>query len=486
MEAKREKVFKENAQMIKMRGELQHNINVRAVAQEVKNCSEKGKKASIYHGSTNSTRALHFKKGEMIDVSALNHILKIDVANKYVSVEPNVPMDVLVKATLAHHLIPPVVMELPGITVGGDIQGGAGESSTFKYGSFHSCCEEYDIVLGNGTVITASAKKNKKIFRNIPCSYGSLGIIVRAKMRLIESKRYVHLAYHRVQSFEEAVQVIKNKIRENPDFIDSIMFERNFGVVMIGRLTNEEMLPTARFRRAHDEWFYIRAQKIAKKNKVWEENIPIVDYLFRYNRGAFWVGRDAFKAIHIPFNRLTRFIFHKGCTTRMLYRGLHAANISQEFVIQDLALPQEKTVHFLQWTDKKIGNYPLWLCPLKPERACLFSPVALDTNLIIDVGMWCGKRYDFSEFKKINKDIETKVKQLKGRKVLYAHSYYTQKEFWNIYDEKEYNALREKYHAAKIFPNIYEKITVQKRYKTSILKGFVKFLWSPFNLPIEK
>ena len=42
-------------------------------------------------------------------------------------VEPNVPMDRLVAATLQCGLIPPVVMEFPAITVGGGFTGTAGE-----------------------------------------------------------------------------------------------------------------------------------------------------------------------------------------------------------------------------------------------------------------------------------------------------------------------------------------------------------------------
>jgi FAD/FMN-containing dehydrogenase len=41
-------------------------------------------------------------------------------------------MDKLVKATLKYGLVPPVVTEFPGITVGGAIQGAAAETSSFR------------------------------------------------------------------------------------------------------------------------------------------------------------------------------------------------------------------------------------------------------------------------------------------------------------------------------------------------------------------
>lgn len=46
-------------------------------------------------------------------------MLQIKRNDKTVLVEPNVPMDKLVEATLAEGLLPKVVMELPNITVGG-------------------------------------------------------------------------------------------------------------------------------------------------------------------------------------------------------------------------------------------------------------------------------------------------------------------------------------------------------------------------------
>jgi FAD/FMN-containing dehydrogenase len=46
-------------------------------------------------------------------------VLQFNKVDKTVLVEPNVPMDKLVEATIAQGLLPKVVMELPNITVGG-------------------------------------------------------------------------------------------------------------------------------------------------------------------------------------------------------------------------------------------------------------------------------------------------------------------------------------------------------------------------------
>ena len=69
-------------------------------------------------------------------------------------------MDKLTEETMRHGLVPPVVPEFSGITAGRAAQGGAKESSSFKYGTVHDCCLEYEIILGNRELVTASREKN--------------------------------------------------------------------------------------------------------------------------------------------------------------------------------------------------------------------------------------------------------------------------------------------------------------------------------------
>lgn len=131
----------------------------------------------IYRGATNSTRHITFEKDKMVDISDLDHTLQIDPKRSVAIVEPNVPMDKLVQATLRHGLIPPVVMEFPGITVGGGIQGGAGESSSYKWGTFNHITNWYEVILADGTLVRASRQEHADLFWGSAGSYGSLGVI---------------------------------------------------------------------------------------------------------------------------------------------------------------------------------------------------------------------------------------------------------------------------------------------------------------------
>ena len=112
--------------------EKQHTADVKIVQEQVRHFYSQKKKVRIYHGTTNSTRSVKFEKEKFVDVSKFNRIISIDTDTNYVLVEPNVPMDKLVEETTKYGFVPPVVPEFPGITVGGGVQGGAEESSSFK------------------------------------------------------------------------------------------------------------------------------------------------------------------------------------------------------------------------------------------------------------------------------------------------------------------------------------------------------------------
>lgn len=463
----------------------EHTIAVQQVQEQMQVFYAKEQKVKIYHGTTNSIRAQKFESGKYVDVSKLNRIIEVNQTEKYVLVEPNVPMDTLIEATLEYGLIPPVVMEFPGITVGGGIQGGAGESSSYKYGLFHATCLEYELVLGNGERIIASPTQNPDLFFGTACSYGSIAIVTLVKLQLIPAKSHVHLTYETTRNFEDTVTLLQNKCSdETLDFVDGIIFSRERGVILSGRFSDEKELPIKTFRKSNDEWFYIHADDISRQHDVYEEIVPIRDYLFRYSRGAFWVGRHLFTYLRIPFTRLSRFILHKALNARTLYRGLHATNISQQYFVQDICLKEEAVIKFLQSIDQTLHIYPLWLCPLRTDRKSKFSPNYLDTKLVINVGVWGDIPRNYDNFIKQNKDVEKITIDLKGRKVLYAHAYYDRSDFWKIYDLEWYRALREKYFSHTVFPDIYDKTKVTEKYKPTIVLGILRALRSA-KLPTE-
>jgi delta24-sterol reductase len=451
-----------------------HHLKVQAIQKQIKDAYKRKQSVKLYHGSTNSLRRQDYRNSKVIDISDMDEIIDVDVEQRFAITEPNVPMDKLLQHTLKYDLMPLIVMEFPGITVGGAIQGGATESSAFKYGGFHDTCVEYEIILGNGDLLTVNKNNHNDLYKETACSYGTLGIITKVKLRLVPASRHVQLTYYRVNSFEEARELMLQQTTQKHDFIDGIMFASNRGVVMTGDMVNVMDFPRVTFHKFHDEWFYRHAEKIAAANKKYVEVTPITDYLFRYDRGAFWMARYVFTIMRTPFNRFTRFVFSPFCTTRFLYRQLHAANLSQRFIVQDLCIPESNVCKFLEYIDRRLHSYPLWLLPITARESAksLFTPLTGVDDIAINVGVWTEAK-NIEEFMAANLEIESEVHALGGRKTLYAHAYYTEDEFWSIYDKAAYAKLRKKYFADTTFRDIYSKVVVNEKYKSSIAKAIV-------------
>ena len=454
-----------------------HRIAVEKIAASVQHYFECREPFRIYHGSTNSTRQTMHRRENTVDISALSRVLKIDANARTALVEPNVPMDRLVESTLEHGLIPPVVMEFPGITVGGGFAGTGGESSSFKYGYFNETINSIELVLGNGDVVTASKEEKPDLFYGASGAVGSLGITTLLEIQLIPAKKYVKVTYHPVRTIPEAITKVRGETL-NPalDYVDGILFSKEHGVVVTGHLTDDIIPASAevqRFSDAKDPWYYlhVKEQTLGSAEPV-VEHIPLPEYLFRYDRGGFWVGALAFEYFKFPFNRFTRWCLDDFLHTRMMYRALHASRHARKYIVQDLALPFPTAEKFIDYTIDSFGIWPLWLCPLRQTRIPTFHPHSPKTEAdgqtlapMLNVGLWGppGPAHDDDddddEFLAKNRELEHKLRELGGMKWLYAQTYYQESEFWELFDRQWYDGLRRKYNAETL-PSVWHKVTV--------------------------
>ncbi|KAF2810344.1 FAD-binding protein [Mytilinidion resinicola] len=424
----------------------------------------------IFHGSTNSTRP--GGRQNTVDISALSRVLRVDTKTKMALVEPNVPMDRLVEATMQYGLVPPVVMEFPGITAGGGFAGTGGESSSFKYGYFNETVNSIEVVLGNGEVVTASEKENTDLFHGASGAVGTLGITTLLELQLVQAKKYVEATYHPVRSVAEAVAKVKEETL-NPahDYVDGILFSKDHGVIVTGRMTDS--LPSGsaiqHFSAPSDPWFYLHVHdRTLSATTPITEHIPLAEYLFRYDRGGFWVGRSAFSYFNFPFNKLTRWFLDDFLHTRMLYKALHASGQSRNYVVQDLAIPYPTVEKFIDYTVSSFNIWPLWLCPLRQSRLPTLHPHTSATETdkktlapLLNVGLWGFGPPDPAAFVTKNRELEAKLKELGGMKWLYAHTYYPEGEFWEMFDKEWYEGLRKKYHAERL-PSMWHKVRVDE------------------------
>lgn len=502
----------------------EHKQATAAVAAKVADFHKRKETFRIYHGSTNSTRIVEFEPDKMIDMSDFNHVLEVDAGRQVAVVQANVPMDTLVEATLQKGLVPPVVMEFPGITVGGGYMGVAGESSSWKYGFFDRTVNWVDVVLLTGETRRASATQNADLFKGLPGTYGTVAVTTLFEIQLIPAKDYVELEYFRLDGMAEVHRFIDEAIRmADVDYIDGISFAPEKTVIMLGRLTNRrpsKQKPQQTFSGRMDPWFYVHAENMCNASKAVAgdkqaaghvEMVPLVDYLFRYDRGAFWTGRYAFRRFHTPFNRVMRAILDPLMHTRPMYAALNASRYTTQYIIQDVAIPfdRKRVEELTLWNENNTNIWPVWLCPLriegkhtvplrarvgrevvldKPvefdekregwggitttqrapqpdgadgndkaddaaqEAAATWSdPASSDTQtdsqaeeaiMLLNFGIWGPGPLNHRKFVELNRELEATVARLGGFKWLYANAYYTEDEFWRIYDRQWYEWLR--------------------------------------------
>lgn len=454
-------------------------------------------------GHSNTTRTKAYKQNcSLLDLSQFRDVIHIHPHKKIAIVEPRVTMEQLLQATLPHHLVPLVLPEFKGITVGGAIMGGAGESSSHYWGCFNDICHSYDIICGNGDLLKASPHENQDLYYGIAGSYGSLGALVSAEIKLMPAQDFVYLQHHFLQPLE-AIAMMRDLLNSShpPIFIDGIIFNENLAVITEGNFQSNDNpsndIPLFSLKNPLSPWFFQHVKQLAieSQTETYAEKMSLEDYFFRYDLGGFWMGAYLFK---LPF--LARFIsqgilglktynregfteseihrFHHLPDPHMLGRVLlrpflksqklwallHKAEswIQKRIMIQDFCIPESQAMRFCNSILNIPAIFPCWLCPIKGTRTPqIFAPHFLskhhaDSHLI-NFGLY-GIPAHTSSIRQLTRMLEQKTHAYGGRKALYSHSYYTQEEFWQIYSRDCYEKLRHKTQALGIWHDITDKV----------------------------
>jgi cytokinin dehydrogenase len=158
-------------------------------------------------GSAHSQSQLAINQdGLLLDMKSMNAIGAIDHDALTIDVEPGV-----VWRDLTHHLerfnlVPRVLTNNLGVTVGGTVaMAGIGVAS-FRYGSQGDNVVEMDVVTGEGKLVTCSPDKHEDLFWGTIAGLGQTGIITRARLQLRRMKpmsRTYYLLYDDLRVFLE-------------------------------------------------------------------------------------------------------------------------------------------------------------------------------------------------------------------------------------------------------------------------------------------
>ncbi|XP_021966080.2 delta(24)-sterol reductase [Folsomia candida] len=399
-----------------------------------------------------------------IDLSKLDDIIQIDEEAMTITVEPLVTMGHITRFLTPKGLMIPVVPEFDFLTVGGLVCGAGVETSSQKYGLFHNTCVSFEVLLCSGEVVTCSEGENSDLFYAMPGSYGTIGFLTAATIRLIKAEKFVKLSYLPVNSLDEASQAIRKESLKNPghDFVEGIMYSLHEGVIMVGSFTSKaEPGKINPVNRWYKKSFYKHVQDLSHSAPS-VEYIPLRDYYHRHTYGIFWMTHILVPYIDMP---VMRWLFGWTAAGETNWYKLIPPSFRQFsekiVVVQDFIVPIEITEKALTFFNDQVEIYPVWLCPSKSfNEPGFFKFDEKSDTMQLDIGIYgVPKNLEDYELVKSNKIFEQFCLQNKCWKGLYADTFLTRDEFYEMFDPTLYNKVRKQLDCLDAFPDVYEKIS---------------------------
>ena len=409
-----------------------------------------------------------------LDVRRLNRVIEIDPERRIAEVEGMTTFEDFTDAVLSKGLHPPVVPELKTITVGGAVSGLGIEASSFRYGLVHETVEEMEILCGDGTIrICRPDNENADLFYAIPNSYGTLGYILRLRVKLLPASPFVKLTHRRFSDltpFLSGMEAACAKSPQAPDFVEGVAFAPDDFVLTTARVTHKSG-PVSDYTGMQ---IYYRSLQ----NRT-EDLLTMRDFLWRWDPDWFWCSRTFGMQ-----NPLLRRLFGRWMLRSSSYwkiqswyrkwaieervnavrTALHMPVERFEQVIQDVEVPLEKAPEFIEFYFREINIRPYWICPIRPlDSAGRWTLYAMEPGaLYLNFGFWGSVRTSPDKAPgHFNRRVEGIVQELGGRKSLYSQSFFPEDEFWSLYNGTVYQHLKSKYDPQGAFGNLYRKTVLR-------------------------
>ena len=400
-----------------------------------------------------------------LDVRHFNQVIHVDVHARVAEVEGMTSYEDLVRETLPFQLMPAVVPQLKSITIGGALAGVGIESSSFMYGFVHETILEIDILLPDGTVVVATQDNaHRDLFFGFANSYGTLGYALKVKVQLVPVKKFVQLRHERYSDLDSYFRALGLVCQDRQaDFVDGTMFDERELYITTGECVDQA------------EWLsdytycHIYYRSIQQKPV---DYLTIHDYLWRWDTDWFWCSKHFF--VQHP---LVRWLWgRKRLCSRVYWKLRSRFNRSplaqrvakaltgrQEAVIQDVEIPIEHAAEFARFFNREIGITPAWICPVMAYNPSASYPLYPMTpgKLYVNFGFWDVVSTDHEDGY-FDKKVEAKVRELQGKKSLYSNAYYSREEFWQLYNEPAYRALKARYDPTAKLKDLYEKCVLKQ------------------------
>jgi FAD/FMN-containing dehydrogenase len=393
-----------------------------------------------------------------LDLRSFDHVLALDPAERVLDVEGLATYESVVSYTLRHGFVPLVTPELKHITVGGATVGIGIESNSGRHGFVHDGLVEVEVLLADGRIVLARPDNAASdLFRALPNSYGTLGYILRARIRVMPAAPYVHLqttAYSDPGAFLEAMHAAA--AGQDADFIEGLIYG-----------PGRQLLTRSRFVTSVP-----RVDDILRKNIFYrligdarDVYLGTADYLFRYDPEWFWNLPEG-----LPYRLFRRYApaamrnsgFYKRYVSarhRLLGNLPWRSPDTDEPLIQDWEVPWAGAAELLRFalTEVDLAGKPWIATPIRTPATPTLYPVRADT-LYFNLGCYCQvrRRPEKGDYY-YTKIMDRKCFELGGIKMLYSSTFLDRPAFDRLYNGPEYAALKARYDPQGVLGTLYQK-----------------------------
>lgn len=381
-----------------------------------------------------------FAQKTKVDLRSFTQIIALN--HNSITVESNITIQAILDFLIPKGYILSVTPDMSHLTMGGIVAGIGGGSSSFRHGYFHESLTQFDIIIGNGELLTCSPHQNKDLFYGVPNTLGTLGYITQMTLTIRKCKPYVKTTNYLFSTSDAFFKHLEQYQQDvTVDFLDGTIFGEHQFVLIVGQF--KDMLKGTLDNFVNDKVYW---QSIMKEKTHW---FTTKEYIYRWDTDMYYTSMIIPSWMNNPGIRRC---IPASCIP-YIKKGLPYVGIDNDIsdIVADVLIPFPKMRTFYQWYHQYIGLYPVYICPAQSGDNFSFWK----KDLLCDFGIGYGIETDNAVEKR--DAIEQKMLELGGRKFLYSRTTMSEDHFWKLYDKQAYMTLRKKYHAKS--PQWYNKVT---------------------------
>jgi len=395
-----------------------------------------------------------------VDLRAFDRPLHLDEKNQTLDVQGLATYESIVDFVLPRGFTPVITPELKHITVGGATVGIGIETNSFRYGFVHDSLLEADVLLADGRVVLASPdNEHADLFHGLANSYGTLGYILRARIRLHNTLPYVRLTTRRFNSPDAMLKEMK-QANDDPqaDYIESLAYSPKELYLTVEKQVDQ---PTTLRSTYGPEPFY----RLISQSGSFE--LPIREFLFRYDPDSFWGVPTT--GVYGLFRRLaprklrntsfyTRYArFYTALDKKLPF--LRLTDTTLEPLIQDWEVPWKHAASLLNFALSRLDldDKPLMSGPLTSPGTASLYPIR-PQKLYYNLGSYnFVKKQPGQQPYDNTKIMDRFCFDHEGIKMLYSSSFFSREEFEKYYNGPVYSKLKIKYDPLRLLPSLFDK-----------------------------